>query len=276
MAEIGKYNTLEIVKEVDFGLYLDGGEMGEILLPKRYIPEGAKPGSSLEVFIYLDSEDRPVATTEKPFAKAGEFAFLKCVDVTRVGAFVDWGLPKNLLVPFREQKMPMEAGKSYVVYVYFDIESRRMAASAKIEKFIDNIPVEFEEGEEVELIIYAQTDLGYKAIVDDASTGILYKNEVFQPVRIGQKLTGYVKKVREDEKIDLMLLKPGYEKVGEMEEQILEFIRKNNGFTSVTDKSSPEIIYELFGMSKKNYKKALGALYKKRLVLLEPDGVRLA
>jgi len=276
MAEIGKYNTLEIVKEVDFGLYLDGGEMGEILLPKRYIPEGAKPGSSLEVFIYLDSEDRPVATTEKPFAKAGEFAFLKCVDVTRVGAFVDWGLPKNLLVPFREQKMPMEAGKSYVVYVYFDIESRRMAASAKIEKFIDNIPVEFEEGEEVELIIYAQTDLGYKAIVDDASTGILYKNEVFQPVRIGQKLTGYVKKVREDEKIDLMLLKPGYEKVGEMEEQILEFIRKNNGFTSVTDKSSPEIIYELFGMSKKNYKKALGALYKKRLVLLGPDGVRLA
>jgi len=275
MAEIGKYNTLEVLKEVDFGLYLDGGKTGEILLPKRYIPEGARPGSLLEVFIYLDSEDRPVATTEKPLARAGQFACLKCIDVTRVGAFVDWGLPKNLLVPFREQKQPMEVGKAYVVYVYFDMESQRMTASAKVEKFIDSTPAGFTEGEEVELMVYAQTDLGYKAIVNDAGTGILYKNEVFLPVRIGQKLTGYVKKVREDQKIDLMLLRPGYEKVGEMEEQILSFIRNNGGFTSVTDKSSPEIIYDLFGMSKKNYKKALGALYKKRLVNLEPEGVRL-
>ncbi len=276
MAEIGKINNLEIVKEVDFGVYLDGEEDGEILLPKRYVPEGAGIGDVLEVFIYLDSEDRIIATTEKPLATVGEFAFLEVVAVTPFGAFLNWGLPKDLLVPFREQWQKMEVGRSFVVYIYLDHESKRIVASSKVEKFLDNLPVEFEVGEEVDLMIFGETELGYKAIVDDISTGILYKNEVFQTVKTGQLLKGYVKKIRDDEKIDLSLQKPTVGRFDEFTEKVLSFLKENDGSMPLTDKSPPEVIYETFGMSKKNFKKAIGALYKKRMIVIDEGTIRLS
>ncbi|VAW24262.1 S1 RNA binding domain [hydrothermal vent metagenome] len=275
MAEIGKINNLEIVKEVDFGVYLDGEEDGEILLPKRYIPDGAVIGDVLEVFIYLDSEDRIIATTEKPLATAGEFAFLEVVAVTPFGAFLNWGLPKDLLVPFREQWQKMEVGRSFIVYIYLDHESKRIVASSKVEKFLDNLPVEFEVGEEVDLMVFGETELGYKAIVDDISTGILYKNEVFQTVKTGQLLKGYIKKIRDDEKIDLSLQKPTVRRFDEFTEKVLSFLKENNGSMPLTDKSPPEAIYEIFGMSKKNFKKAIGALYKKRMIIIDEGAIRL-
>jgi len=183
MTEIGKINRLEVVKELDFGIYLDGGDLGEILMPKRYVPEGTMPGDYLNAFIYLDSEDRLVATTEKPLAMVEEFALLEVVSVTQVGAFLNWGLPKDLFVPFREQRQPMEEGKKYLVYVYVDSNSKRIAASSKIEQFLDNIPVDYDVDEEVDLIIVNETDLGYNAIIDNSQLGIIFKNDVFQPLR---------------------------------------------------------------------------------------------
>jgi hypothetical protein len=275
MAAIGLINELEVVKEVDFGIYLDGGEHGEILMPKRYVPEGCKPGDTLEVFIYLDSEDRLLATTEKPKAMVGEFALLQVVSITNVGAFLDWGLPKDLLVPFREQQQTMEAGKSYLVYVYLDDESQRIAATSKLDKCVDNIPVDYEVGEEVDLLIAGQTDLGFKAIIDNSHWGMLYKNEVFQPLKTGQKLKGFIKTIREDEKIDLSLQKEGYEKIDDISQSILNKLAANSGFLALTDKSSPEQIESTFHISKKNFKKAVGSLYKQRLIALEEDGIRM-
>lgn len=275
MAAIGLMNDLEVVKEVDFGVYLDGGAHGEILMPKRYVPEGSKPGDVLNVFIYLDSEDRLVATNEKPKAMVGEFALLPVVSITNVGAFLDWGLPKDLLVPFREQQQRMEAGRSYLVYVYLDDESQRIAATSKLDKCVDNIPVDYEVGEEVDLIIAGQTDLGFKAIIDNSHWGMIYKNEVFQPLNIGQRLKGYIKAIREDEKIDLSLQKEGYEKIDEISQNILDKLAATNGFLPLTDKSSPELIKETFHISKKNFKKAIGTLYKHRLISLEENGIRM-
>jgi len=277
MLEIGKINNLRIVKEVDFGLYLDGGdEMGEILIPTRYVPETFEIDEFIDVFIYLDSEDRIIATTETPLAMVGQFTVLEVVSITGVGAFLNWGLPKDLLVPFREQNKKLEVGDNCPVYVYLDLESQRIVASTKVEKFLDNIPVEYEVGEEVDLIIYGITELGFKAIVDDASTGVIYKNEVFQKLKVGDQLKGYIKKVRDDEKLDLSLAKPGVERFDQNSEKVLAYLKDHDGNISITDKSSPEIIYETFEMSKKNYKKALGALYKKKLILIEKDGIKLA
>ncbi|NQU85457.1 MAG: GntR family transcriptional regulator [Mariniphaga sp.] len=275
MVEVGKTHSLKVKKIVDFGVYLDAGDEVEILLPLRYVPEGVFGGDEIEVFVYYDSEDRLIATTEKPFAQVGQFAFLKCVAVTNFGAFLDWGLMKDLLVPFREQRHKLEEGKSYVVFVYMDLTTKRIVASAKVDKFLDNLPVEFEPGEEVDLIIYGESDLGYKAIVDDVSSGILYKNEVFQTLEDGQQLKGYIKKVREDDKIDLMLHKPGHEKLDSFSEQILDYIKANDGKIKITDKSSPDEIYSIFNISKKNFKKAIGGLYKKKLIVIEEDGIRL-
>ena len=275
MAAIGLMNDLEVVKEVDFGIYLDGGTHGEILMPKRYVPEGCKPGDVLNVFIYLDSEDRLVATNEKPKAMVGEFALLPVVSITNVGAFLDWGLPKDLLVPFREQQQSMEAGRSYLVYVYLDDESQRIAASSKLDKCVDNIPVDYEVGEEVDLIIAGQTDLGFKAIIDNSHWGMIFKNEVFQPLKVGQKLKGFIKTIREDEKIDLSLQKEGYEKIDDISQSILNKLAASNGFLPLTDKSSPESIKGTFQISKKNFKKAIGSLYKHRLISLEEDGIKL-
>lgn len=275
MAEIGKINSLRVVKEVDFGLYLDGGEHGEILLPKRYVPENIKPEDVLDVFIYLDSEDRIIATTETPHVMLGEFAYLKAVAVKSIGAFLDWGLMKDLFVPFREQKQKMEQGKWYIVTVYLDHETKRLVASAKIEKFLDNLPPDYETGEEVDLLIAGETDLGFNAIINNKHLGILYKNEIFQPLRKGERIKGYIKKIREDEKIDLLLQKPGYAKVDAISMKIINVLKQHNGFLPVTDKSDPETIYELFGVSKKTYKKAIGALFKFRIIDIEDKGIRL-
>jgi uncharacterized protein len=275
MTEIGKINHLEVVKEVDFGIYLDGGDLGEILMPKRYVPEGTMPGDMLETFIYLDSEDRLVATTEKPLAMVEEFALLEVVSITPVGAFLNWGLPKDLFVPFREQRQPMEEGKKYLVYVYVDTNTKRIAASSKIEQYLDNIPVDYDPDEEVDLIIVNETDLGYNAIIDNSHFGILYKNEVFQPLNPGDRVQGYIKKIRTDGKIDLRLEKIGYEKISSFVDRIIVELQKNKGFLPLTDKSSPEEIYQTFKISKKNFKAAIGALYKKRFIALEDNGIRL-
>jgi len=275
MTEIGKINHLYVVKEVDFGIYLDGGDLGEILMPKRYVPEGTQPEDTIEAFIYLDSEDRLVATTEKPLAMVEEFSLLEVVSVTPVGAFLNWGLPKDLFVPFREQRQPMEEGKKYLVYVYVDTNTKRIAASSKIEQYLDNIPVDYDLDEEVDLIIVNETDLGYNAIIDNSHFGILYKNEVFQPLNPGDKVPGYIKKIRTDGKIDLRLDKIGYEKITSFVDRIIVELQKNKGFLPLTDKSSPEEIYKTFKISKKNFKAAIGALYKKRFITLEENGIRL-
>ncbi len=275
MAEIGKLNSLRVVKEVDFGLYLDGGEHSEILLPKRYVPENAKPEDILEVFIYLDSEDRVIATTETPYIMVGEFACLKAVAITSMGAFLDWGLMKDLFVPFREQKQKMEEGKWYVVTVYLDYDSKRLVASAKIEKFLDNLPPEYDAGEEVDLLISGETDLGFNAIINNKHSGVLYKNEVFQPLKKGDRIKGYIKKIREDEKIDLILQKPGYQKVDDISMRIVDVLKEHKGFIAITDKSDPDTIYNLFGVSKKTFKKAIGSLYKFRVISIEDKGIRL-
>lgn len=275
MVEIGKINTLEVVRETDNGFYLDGQEMGEILMPRKFITDEVRTRGWADVFIYTDSEDRLVATTETPLAKVGEFAFLKVVATSRFGAFLDWGLPKDLLVPFREQKAKMAEGGTYLVYVYLDLQTNRIAASAKIDKFLDNTPPEYETGDEVDLLIAEETELGYKAIVNSEHWGMLYKNQVFQPMFIGQKTKGYVGKVRDDDKIDLLPEKPGYEKVDAMSGKILQVLSENHGFLALSDNSTPEMVQAILGMSKKNFKKAIGSLYKKRLIIFDSDGIRL-
>ncbi len=271
----GRYNTLKVVKYVDFGVYLDGAEMGEILLPARYVPEVCEVGEDLEVFIYLDSEDRIIATTEKPFAQVGEFAMLRVNAVNNVGAFLDWGLMKDLLVPFREQKMNMVAGRSYLVYVYVDPDSQRIAASAKLEKFLDNVIPEYKVGEEVSLIVESESELGYNAIINHLHRGILYHDELPGPLNKGQKLKAYIKKVRDDKKIDLSLYRPGYEQVDGISQDILNKLHEAGGFLPFTDKSDAALIFERFAISKKIFKKAIGALYRQRRILMEEKGIRL-
>jgi predicted RNA-binding protein (virulence factor B family) len=276
MVEIGKLNTLEVLRATEFGLFLDGGKLGDILLPKRYVSSGLRPGDTVEVFIMLDSEDRLTATTQKPFAMVDEFANLRVVSVTGIGAFLDWGLPKDLLVPFREQKLKMREGQSYMVRIYLDRASDRLVASSKLDKFLDKIDATFEPSEKVELLICAKTDLGYKAIINGTHWGVIFHNEVFQPLERGQRIEGFIKQLRPDGKIDLCLQRPGYEKVTELTDVILNHIKRQGGFMPVTGKSSPGEIYELFGVSKKTYKQSIGALYKKRLITFEDNGTKLA
>ncbi|MBE9468923.1 MAG: GntR family transcriptional regulator [Bacteroidetes bacterium] len=275
MTEIGKTNKLQILREVDFGVYLDGDNYGEILMPKKYLPENYKIDDFVEAFVYLDSEDRIVATTEKPYAMVGEFAFLKVVAVNEFGAFLDWGLIKDVLVPFNEQKQKMEEGQSYLVYIYLDEKSERIAASSKLDKYLEEESTDYQEGQEVNLIISNKTNIGYKAIINHTHWGVIYQNEIFQTLTKGQKIKGYIKKSREDNKIDLSLYKQGYEKVDDSLAKVLFVIKNNNGFISVTDKSSPKIIYEMFGISKKTYKKIIGALYRRKIISIEKDGIKL-
>ena len=276
MIEIGKFSNLDIVKEVDFGVYLSD-EYGEeeILLPSKYVSENSKTGDTLKVFIYRDSEDRLIATTEVPLAQADEFAYLKVVSVTRIGAFLDWGLPKDLLVPFREQKQKMINGKSYLVYIYVDEQTDRIVASSKIDRWLDNRPATYKNGQEVDLLIANKTSLGYNAIIEQSHWGIIFNNDLFQRIKTGQQIKGFIKKVRPDNKIDLALQKPGYEKVDDLSKMILKKLLENDGALSVTDKSAPEAISEMFGVSKKTYKKALGALYKRKAISIETNAIRL-
>ncbi len=275
MVNIGKYNTLRVIKLVDFGAYLDGDSLGEILMPGKYVPDGCKPDDEVTVFVYTDSEDRPVCTTEVPLAQVGEFALLRVQAVTSIGAFLDWGLIKDLFVPFKEQKAKMREGGRYLVYVYLDDESSRVVASAKIEKFLDNVPPVYEPNQEVSLMIIGETDLGFSAIVNNLHTGLLYASEVFEDLEPGQKIQAFVKKVREDEKVDLILHKPGYEKIDKISSDILDVLRQSGGFLPIGDKSDADTIYDAFGISKKSFKKAIGSLYKQRLINMDERGIRL-
>ena len=274
---LGEYNLLEVVKEVDFGVYLDGSEDGEILLPTRYVPQGCKPGDVLNVFIYLDMDERLIATTLQPYVKVGEFACLEVAWVNQYGAFLDWGLMKDLFVPFREQKMKMLKGNSYVVHVHLDEDSYRIVASAKVEKYLSKDMPEYNAGDEVEVLVWQKTDLGFKVIVDNKFGGMIFKNEIFTNVRTGMKMTAYIKQVRPDGKIDLELQKGGVKKVEDFADTLLEYIRSNGGSTPLNDKTEADVIYSTFGVSKKTFKKAVGDLYKKRLIVLEGEqGIRLA
>jgi len=275
MVEIGKMNTLQVLRSSDFGLFLDGGRLGDVLLPRRYVSNDLKPGDNAEVFIMLDSEDRLTATTQKPYAMVDEFANLRVVSVTGIGAFLEWGMPKDLLVPFREQKIKMREGQSYMVRIYLDRVSGRLAASSKLDKFLDKTDAAYETGEKVDLRVCAKTDLGYKAIINGAHWGVVFHNEAFKPLEHGQQICGFIKQVRPDGKIDLCLQKPGYEKVTDLTEVILQYLEKQGGFMPVTGRSSPEAIHELFGVSKKTYKQAIGALYKKRLIEFADSGTKL-
>jgi len=274
MANIGKLNTLTVMREAEQGLYLDGDNLGDILIPKRYVPEGTAVDDEIEVFIYTDSEDRIIATTEKPYAMVGQFGAMKVVHVNKFGAFLDWGLMKDLFVPFREQKMKMLEGNTYVVFVYLDLDSDRIAGSAKLDQFLDETPPPFEQGEEVEIIIAQKTDLGFKVIINETHWGLIFKNEIFGNIRIGDKRKAYIKNLREDDKIDVSLQKEGYDRIDSVSKTILQKIEDEGGFLALTDKSSPEEISATFGISKKAFKKAIGALYKQRLIELDTHGIR--
>ena len=260
--ELGKYNTLEVVKEVAFGMYLDGGEEGEILLPSRYVPQDCKVGDKLNVFIYLDNEERLVATTLTPLVQVGQFACLEVAWINQYGAFLNWGLMKDLFVPFREQKMKMQVGKKYVVHAHLDDESYRIVASAKVDRYLSKEKAAYESGQEVDILIWQKTDLGFKAIINDEYSGLLYESEIFQPLHTGMRMKAYVKQVREDGKIDLLLQKPGQAKVEDFSATLLDYIREQGGRIALNDKSPAEEIYATFGVSKKTFKKAVGDLYK--------------
>jgi predicted RNA-binding protein (virulence factor B family) len=275
MADIGKINRLVIKRKLDFGAHLDGGELGNILLVKRDVPANCSPGDKIEVFVYEDKEKHLLATTQKPYATVGQFAKLRMVANSLSGAYLDWGMQKDLLVPKNEQETKMETGKSYIVFVFLDKKTNRIAASSKLDKFFSSQPPAYKESDEVDLLIYEKTDLGYKAIINNSHLGILYKNEVFQKLHIGQQLKGYIKKIRDDLKIDLSLQKSGFKRVDDVSQNILKTIKDCGGSITVTDKSRPEDIYSLFGISKKTFKRAIGALYKRKLISMENDGIKL-
>lgn len=276
MIQIGKYNSLEVVKHVDFGIYLDGGPFGELLLPLKYVPEGIEPGDEIEVFIYSDSEDRLIATRDRPMAQVEEFGVMEVKEVTEYGAFLEWGIQgKDLLVPFREQRVPMEVGKQYVVYVYLDEVTDRIVASTKLNKFLEDRSSDLEYKQEVDIIVVGPSDLGYRVIVNQAFWGVLYKNEVFEKLKIGEQRKAFIKKIREDHRIDVSLQQSGVGEIDRAAKQVLEAIKANDGFLPLTDKSPPETIYDRLKMSKKNFKRAVGNLYKQKIILLQKDGIKL-
>lgn len=275
MITLGGTYKLSVLSQTGFGCYLNAENLGEVLLPRKFVPPGLAVGDSIEVFLYLDSEDRPVATTQKPKARVGEFAYLKAVDSTSVGTFLDWGLDKDLLVPFSEQHRPMEVGHSYLVYLYLDKHDGRIVASSKIDKFLDDErPHSFRPRQAVDLIIANSTDLGYKAIVNHSHWGVLYKSEVFERLSFGQSKRGFIKNVRPDGKLDLTL-QGGQETRDRNAEKIENYLRKRNGFAPLHDKSDPQLITDTFGMSKSAFKRAIGNLYRERIITIEEDGIRL-
>lgn len=274
--ELGKFNQLEVVKEVDFGLYLDGGEEGEILLPTRYVPEGCQVGDMLNVFLYLDIDERLIATTLTPLVQVGQFACLEVAWVNQFGAFLNWGLMKDLFVRFSEQKMKMQVGRKYVIHAHLDDESYRIVASAKVERYLSKDIPDYAPGTEVDILIWQKTDLGFKAIIDNKHSGLLYENEIFCTLETGMQMRAFVKQVREDGKVDLILQKPGFEKIDDFSKTLLDYIKEHGGRIHLNDKSPAEDIYDTFGVSKKTFKKGVGDLYKKRLISLQENGITLA
>ena len=277
MAVIGRMNSLQVVKHTDFGLYLDGGADGEILLPKRYIPKDtpSEVEDWLNVFIYLDSEDKLIATTLKPKIQLGEFASLKVVDINRVGLFFDWGLPKDLLLPHSEEKRPLQIGDYCVVYLYLDKRTRRLTATARLDRHLDKVPANYQVGQEVDLLVVERTDLGFKAIIDGKHWGLIHKNELFKFIRSGMREKGYVKELRADGKISLSLQPIGHEAASGLAEQIIERLRAHGGVLALGDKSPPELVAAHFRVSKGNFKKAIGGLYKQGLIRIHDDRIEL-
>lgn len=276
MALIGRFNSLQVVKHTDFGLYLDGGPDGEILLPKRYVPkdESSEVGDWLNVFLYLDSEDRLIATTQKPKIQVGSFASLKVVAINSIGLFLDWGLPKDLLLPHSEEKRPLQVGDYCVVHAYLDKRSKRITATARLDRYLDLLPASYTVGQAVDLLVVEKTDLGFKAIINGKHWGLIHKNEAFKFLRSGSQEKGFIKELRSDGKISLSL-QPVGQVAGELGEQILESMRAQGGQLPVGDKSPPEAIARLFSVSKGNFKKAIGGLYKRGLIIIHDDRIEL-
>lgn len=275
MVEVGKFNKLEIVKEVDFGVYLDGDDLGTILLPARYVPDGCEIGDWVNVFLYFDSEDLLIATTETPKVEVGCCEMLKVIDINNAGAFMDWGLPKDLLVPYSEQHKPMEVGYSYVVHVFHDHDSDRIAASTRLLEHLEEESVWLKPRQSVDLLIAGRTEMGYKAVINDKYLGLIFRDDAFRPLKIGERLPGFIKSIRADGKIDLLISQATLQGDHDLGEQIIQHIIASGGQSTLTDKSAPEEIYRVFNVSKKKYKQALGTLYKSKRVLLKPGVVEL-
>ena len=275
MAETGQINSLRVIKKFNHKYLLDGEELGELTINEDPATDKLKPRDFIKVFVYQNRESDIVATLKIPYALPGECALLKVVSFNSSGAFMDWGISNDLFVPYSEQKNEMEEGFSYVVYILQNKEKGNIIGSTKIEKFMNKIPLSFSEGDKVNLMVYGSTDTAYKAVINNTHTGLLYKNEVFQQITSGLKIKGYVKKIREDKKVDLSLEKPGFTKVVSISEKILIFLKQNNGILHVTDKSNPEEISSLFGVSKSTYKKAIGTLYKKKLITIGDNEIKL-
>lgn len=275
MIDIGKTYRLPIAKFVDFGAYVDAQEHGTVLLPKRYLPKDSEVGDEIEVFLYLDSDDKLIATTETPKVQVGQCALLRVTDVNDTGAFLDWGLSKDLLVPYREQHKPMEVGRDYVVFVYIDDASERIVASSKISRHLQEISRYHKANQAVDLLICGKTDMGYKAIVNNTHLGLIFRDDAFRPLKYGERTPGFIKNVRSDGKLDIALQLPAGVGRASLTEQIVQHLRDQGGVSNLSDKSSPEDIYRIFQVSKKNYKKALGALYKQKRIAIADDKITL-
>ena len=273
--KLGDYNKLRVVKEVDFGVYLDGYDEGEILMPTRYVPDHLKPGDEIEVFIYLDQEERLIATTERPVAKVGEFGYMRVAWVNRFGAFLDWGLMKDLFCPFSEQKKKMEIGTRHVVHVHIDQESYRIVASAKVERYLSDQPAPYVHNDAVDLLVWQRTDMGYKVIIDNQFQGLVYDNQIFRTIHTGDHLRGYVDQVRPDGRIDVMLQPSGRQQTLDFADTLTDYLIAHNGFCPYGDKTDPETVKRVFGVSKKTLKRAIGDLYKRRIITISDDGIRL-
>ena len=276
MVTVGTFNQLQVIKEVDFGVYLDGDDLDSILLPKRYVPEGCEIGDWVSVFLYFDSDDLLIATTETPKAEVGSCEMLTVVEINHAGAFMDWGLPKDLLVPYNEQQKPMEVGYSYVVHVFHDQQSDRIAASTKLSHHLDETPVWLKPRQAVNLQIAGRTDLGYKAIIDGKYLGLIFRADAYRPLKIGERLPGFVKAVRDDGKIDLLISQATLQGDHDLSEQIIQYLTEQGGQSALTDKSDPEAIHRAFKVSKKKYKQALGTLYKSKRIVISTDKIELA
>lgn len=275
MVEIGTFNRLQVVKQVDFGVYVDGGELDTILLPKRYVPVGCEIGDWVDVFLHFDSDDLLIATTEEPKVQVGDCEMLTVVDINHAGAFMDWGLPKDLLVPYNEQQKPMEVGYSYVVHVFHDQQSDRIAASTKLNHHLDEETVWLKPRQAVNLLIASRTELGYKAVIDNKYLGLIFRGDAFRPLKIGERIPGFVKSIRPDGKIDLLISQATLQGDHELSEQIIRYLQEAGGESSLSDKSEPDDIYRAFKVSKKKYKQALGTLYKSHRIVIEPGKIKL-
>ncbi|BFM48402.1 S1-like domain-containing RNA-binding protein [Marinomonas sp. THO17] len=271
--QIGRLNTLSVVKEKEFGVYLDAEALGEILLPKRYVPKNLALGDDIEVFVYLDSDDKLIATTDFPKAQVGEFAALKAVAVNQVGAFFDWGLPKDLLVPFSQQKNRVEEGETHLMFIYLDQNTHRIVATTKIDPLLNREEAPYRVGDKVSIIVGDKTNIGFKCIIDHRFWGVLFFEDAFRQLRKGEKTTAYIKQMRDDGKIDISLQEVGYKKVRNILDDVMDYLEAQGGESDLTDKASPEAIYKVFKVSKATYKKALGALYKEKKIALTKEKI---